>query len=293
MRIFFTRILSFFAGDTNLFIPSARSCDRHPDAVLVLSPGDIPTTHFYLKRRLDMWFGENVCYVDTHGTSPQEMVLNDSCMVIIVRHAPQNWLRWLEYKQKQLAGVVFLMDDDIPSILSAPELPFRYAVKTAWRYKCSKKLLSKVCSEVWLSTPELMHRYGGSSSRLLEPEYVAPPSLASKSIVYFYHGSWAHQREIEWLVQIVRRVQEAVPNAWFEIMGKDRVKVLFKGIPRVRVVHPMPWQDYLAYAGTVRYQIGLAPCFDTDFNRARSHSKVFRYHASWCRRNLFGCYSLC
>jgi glycosyltransferase involved in cell wall biosynthesis len=37
----------------------------------------------------------------------------------------------------------------------------------------------------------------------------------------------------------------------------------------------MPWKDYLAYAGTVKYQVGLAPCFDTEFNRARSHSKLF------------------
>jgi hypothetical protein len=50
---------------------------------------------------------------------------------------------------------------------------------------------------------------------------------------------------------------------------------MFRGIPRVRVIHPMPWSDYLAYAGSVRYQVGLAPCFDTLFNRARSHSKVF------------------
>jgi glycosyltransferase involved in cell wall biosynthesis len=74
---------------------------------------------------------------------------------------------------------------------------------------------------------------------------------------------------------VVRQVQEAIPEAWFEIMGTDRVRRLHRGIPRVRVVHPMPWKDYLAYSGTVTYQVGLAPCFDTEFNQARSHSKLF------------------
>jgi hypothetical protein len=74
---------------------------------------------------------------------------------------------------------------------------------------------------------------------------------------------------------VVRQVQEAIPEAWFEIMGTDRVRRLYRGIPRVRVVHPMPWKDYLAYSGTVTYQVGLAPCFDTEFNQARSHSKLF------------------
>ena len=197
-------------------------------------------------------------------------------MVVIVRHAPLRWLRWLEEQKEQLSRVVFLIDDDIPAAILASELPFGYAVKTAWRYCRTRRLLARLCSEVWVSTPELARRYAASSPRLLEPRYVDELSTGEPdAIVYFYHGSWAHRREIEWLVPIVRRIQEEVPHAWFEIFGTDRVRHLFKGIPRVRIVHPMPWKDYLAYAGTVRYQLGLAPCFDTKFNRARSHSKVF------------------
>jgi glycosyltransferase involved in cell wall biosynthesis len=128
---------------------------------------------------------------------------------------------------------------------------------------------------VWVSTPELARRYARFSHRLLEPNYVESKSAGEEKTVYFYHGTWAHRREIEWLVPVVRQVQEAIPDAWFEIMGTDRVRRLYRGIPRVRVVHPMPWRDYLAYAGTVKYQVGLAPCFDTEFNRARSHSKLF------------------
>jgi glycosyltransferase involved in cell wall biosynthesis len=132
-----------------------------------------------------------------------------------------------------------------------------------------------LCSEIWVSTPELANRYARFSPRLLEPNYVESKTAGEEKSVYFYHGTWAHRREIEWLVPVVRQVQEAIPEAWFEIMGTDRVRRLYRGIPRVRVVHPMPWKDYLAYAGTVTYQVGLAPCFDTEFNRARSHSKLF------------------
>jgi len=199
-------------------------------------------------------------------------VLGDS-MIVIVRHAP---LRWLEHGRDQLSGVVFLMDDDIPAAAAACELPFFYAMKTAWHYARARRLLGRLCSEVWVSTPELARRYESSFPRLWEPAYVGASSTAhTVAPVYFYHGSWAHRREIEWLVLIVGRIQETFPDAWFEIIGTDRVKQLFRGIPRVRIVHPMSWKDYLAYAGTVRYQVGLAPCFDTDFNRARSHSKMF------------------
>ena len=192
-------------------------------------------------------------------------------MVVIVRHAPR---RWLKDQRSKLSSVAYLMDDDIPAVLHAPELPWRYSLKTAWRYARSRRLLGQVCGEVWVSTAELARRYAQVSPRLVEPHYVAAPS-SPQTRVYFYHGSWAHRREIQWLVPVVRQVQRAVPGAWFEIMGTDRVCNLFRGIPRVRVIHPMTWADYRAYAGTIRYQVGLAPCFDTPFNRARSHSKIF------------------
>ncbi len=283
LRALLYSLFNLLGGGRGLFIPNGTYDPQKPHEVLVLAPGEIPTIDLYLRGRLKTRFGVSVSYVDTLLTSPQQITLGDNSMIVIVRHAPTGWLSWLEDQRNRLTGVVFLMDDDIPAVATASELPFRYALKTAWRYARTRRLLGRLCSEVWVSTPELVRRYVGSSPRLWKPGYVcqSSPSFPRSSVgttvatVYFYHGSWAHRREIEWLVPIVRRVQETVPHAWFEIMGTDQVKRLFRGVPRVRIVHPMPWKDYLAYAGTVRYHIGLAPCFDTDFNRARSHSKVF------------------
>jgi hypothetical protein len=109
-------------------------------------------------------------------------------------------------------------------------------MKTAWRYARTRRLLGQLCSEIWVSTPELANRYARFSPRLLEPNYVESKSACGKKSVYFYHGTWAHRREIEWLVPVVRQVQEAIPGAWFEIMGTDRVRRLYRGISRVRVV---------------------------------------------------------
>jgi hypothetical protein len=275
LRVLLYSLFGLVGGGRGLFVPRGTYDRQPPREVLVLAPGDIPTTDLYLRGRLERQYGKVVRYVDTFRNAPQEIVLGDA-MIVIVRHAPLRWLRWLGQRRDQLSGVVFLMDDDIPAAAAASELPFRYAMKTAWRYARTRRLLGRLCSEVWVSTPELVRRYESSSPRLWEPIYVGESSKANAvAPVYFYHGSWAHRQEIEWLVPIVGRIQEAFPDAWFEIIGTDRVKQLFRGIPRVRIVHPMSWKDYLAYAGTVRYQVGLAPCFDTDFNRARSHSKMF------------------
>jgi glycosyltransferase involved in cell wall biosynthesis len=274
LRAAFARLLSLIFGES-LFIPSNPKDNSSPLSVVVLSPGESPTTDLYLRGRLEVQFGKEVRYVDSLESSPLDITITNDSMFVIVRYAPIKWLHWLKQNQKQLAGVVFLMDDDIPSAFRAFELPLRYAIKTTWRYIRSRQLLSQICNEIWLSTPELMQRYASSSTHLVEPKYIPPQHLGPKPVVYFYHGTWAHKHEIQWLVAVIKQIQTNIPNAWFEIIGTDQVKQMFRGIPRVRVVHPMTWNDYLAYSSTVSYQVGLAPCFDTDFNRARSHSKFF------------------
>lgn len=275
VRSLIANFLNLIAGGTGLFAPQGQYKCNNPASVTILTPGLIPTTDIYLSQRMSNQFGNNVHYVNTLQTQPDEIVLAKDSIIFIVRYSPPRWLRWLKSQQSQISKVIFLMDDDIPSILEASELPFLYAVKTAWRYALTRRLLSCICSEIHVSTIELSQRYSASTTRLSEPQYVEAPLYKTPPITYFYHGTWAHRKEIEWLVPVVRQVQSTFPNAWFEIMGTDRVKRLFKGIPRVKVIHPMPWRDYLAYANLVHYQVGLAPCFDTSFNRARSHNKIF------------------
>lgn len=275
-RSLISYIFNLVGGGNGLFIPQGKYKRQPIDEVVVLTPGDTPSADLYLHRRLQQQYGDNVRFIDTLKSHRQELLLQDVSMVVVVRFAPLCWLRRLQQLRDKLAGVVYMLDDDIPAAIVAAELPFCYAVKTGWRYAQNRRLLTRLCSEVWVSTQELVQRYPASLPKLWQPEYRGEPSTEGKEVsVYFYHGSWAHRKEIEWLVPVVSRVQEIDPNGWFEIIGTERVRNLFRGIPRVRVIHPMPWKDYLAYSQTVRYQVGLAPCFDTAFNRARSHSKVF------------------
>jgi hypothetical protein len=172
--------------------------------------------------------------------------------------------------------VTYLKDDDIASVFTARDLPWYYALWTGWRYLGSRRLLSQVVSEIVVSTRELAERYPASNPSVWEPHYDDTSEFHSETLVYFYHATITHLREMRWLVPIVRRVQQGVPNAWFEIIGDASVARMFRGIPRVRVIHPMRWPDYQSYIRSVRYDVGLAPLHDTAFNRARSHTKLYQ-----------------
>ena len=171
--------------------------------------------------------------------------------------------------------MIYLLDDDIPGAMRAAELPLYYAWRTAGRYALTRRRLARVCSEVWVSTAELQRRYPEAAAQVCEPLYLPCVNHAAPERIYFYHGSWAHRDEIAWLVPVVRELQAAQHDWCFEILGDRRVRRMFAGIPRVRVRAPLRWPDYLAHAAGAHFLIGLAPCLDTPFNRARSHAKLF------------------
>ena len=250
-------------------------CSQGGAGIVVLSPGSIPTTSIYLSPRLPV---ANATVIDTLATQPRHEPAAGSELVL-VRHAPRPWLRWIRQHRAAFRRIALLMDDDMPQALAALELPLGYAVRTARRHRDVRRVLAGCCDELWLSTPELQRRYPGPRSRLLEPLYLAaaggkaePPQSEP---VYFYHGTRAHLQEIHWLVPVVARVQQRCPDAIFEVFGDAQVKRMFAGIPRVRVRPWLSWPEYLDYSRTRRFRVGLAPCLDTPFNRARSAVKLF------------------
>lgn len=248
--------------------------------LLVLSPGQIPTTDIYVRARVGPMPDYRV--VDTLGMpANSEPAPAQGTAVVVVRHAPRAWLAWVRRHRGRLAHVSLLMDDDMPAALRARELPLGYACRTAFRHATTRRGLRGLCDDVWLSTPELCARYVHWRPRLCAPLYVdgadSVEESGSEAPVYFYHGTRAHRAEIEWLVPVVREVQSRHPLAVFEVSGDASIARLLHGIPRVRVLPPMPWTSFLALRARPgsAYRVGLAPCLPTPFNAARSPVKLF------------------
>jgi hypothetical protein len=108
-----------------------------------------------------------------------------------------------------------------------------------------------------------------------------------KGILVCYHGTAAHERETKWLLPIIERVQARTDNVHFELFGNDAVHKLVKGFPRVSILHPMTWANYLSYTSVQQCHIGLAPLLPSAFNSARGSTKFFDY----ARMGAVGLYS--
>jgi glycosyltransferase involved in cell wall biosynthesis len=257
-----------------LFTPAVQYANRLR-RVAVLTPGPIPTTDIFLRPRLD-GSAVPVNYIDTLGAHPASADMGEGTFVIVVRHLPWGWARRLKRERDRLAGLAYLMDDDMPRACEDPHLPLDYAVRTSWRYSRTARALESLASEVWVSTDYLGRRYPEAAARVLPPLYIPRDTpLDFDGPTYFYPGTASHRREIEWLVEVVQRVQALHPEAEFEIFGGAHVENLFRGIPRVKVFLPLRWPEFLRYTSSVTRAVGLAPCFDSPYNRARTHNKFF------------------
>ncbi|MFZ4115684.1 MAG: hypothetical protein ACOYK6_03050 [Chthoniobacterales bacterium] len=265
----------------NLFFPTALYSESSTNSVLLLEPGEIPTTFFYALPRISEQLKQKTHRYNSIASPPDSLALAQGTWVIIVRHASRSWLQALQHHVGSINKVTYLQDDDIPAVFKAHELPFFYRLRTWWRYYTTRSLLAKVVSEIALSTEELAARYSDVPSTLWEPLYPYKKKrpvnhMEISELTYFYHGTITHRHEIKWLLPIIQKVQEEFPHACFELMGDISMKNIFQKIPRVRILPAMKWPNYYAYLVSVKYAVGLAPLLDTPFNRARSHTKLYQ-----------------
>lgn len=255
---------------SRLFRPRPRYAVEWNGHVAVLAPGPIPTVDYYLTPHL-----KNLTHTLFTGEAFDAAALPAGTFVVIARHAAPRWLRALWLARHRWSGIAYLMDDDIPAAWRCRDVPFDYGLWTTGRYLHIRHWLARLCDRVWVSTPELARRYPGAA--VLPPWPFrcrrGPAPLGCRR--WGYHGTRIHRRELEWLVPVVRAVQHRMPQAVFEVFGDDWVRRLFAGIPRVEVIAPLPWPQYLRRAEGCHLAVGLAPMLPGYFNAARSSTKVF------------------
>ncbi len=192
--------------------------------------------------------------------------------MVVVRDIPQSDLRRLFKIKSQFNKIVWFADDDIKFIGKDSTVPRLYKKRLDQWYRASSVLLNDLCDEIWVSTPHLAEKYKLTPDCILEPIQLKKPN---KPVRCFYHGSGSHTLEWGFLKTFIAKVQSHYGNVHFELIGDHKLNKVFRDIPRVSILHPMSWQNYQAHIASREMDIGLVPLFDSPFNRARSHTKLF------------------
>jgi hypothetical protein len=214
-------------------------------------------------------------------------VLLEGDLVVIVRYLTPAWRAAIESARPSLAGVAYFMDDDLWDRAAWQGLPRDYQRRLNVRALRHRPWIQRHCSALWVSTEVLAEKYAALSP-LVVPLAPDAALLAQVDAVHVaYHGTASHGAEIEWLRPIMGEVLARCPQVHFELFGDRQVASLYRELPRVAVLNPMRWQNYLEYSAATRRQIGLAPLLPTPFNATRGAVKFFDF----ARMGAVGVYS--
>ena len=201
--------------------------------------------------------------------APAEM---KDAVVIFVRYVPSAWMKLVDAVRPMLRSLVYFMDDDILETGMSAGMPWRYRFKLARLAAWRAGWLRKHGAELWVSTHFLLQKYSEWKPRLILP---SPAMNPINSCRLFYHGTASHEAEIRWLYPVLDEVLRQGECLSLEIIGGSDVYRLYRGVPRVTVIHPMKWPAYQAFLAIPGRHIGLAPLLDLPFNRGRSYTKFF------------------
>ncbi|WP_153303832.1 glycosyltransferase family 1 protein [Thermosulfurimonas dismutans] len=200
--------------------------------------------------------------------------------VFIVRYLTDSLKNLIKANRRNIKRLIYLMDDDLLDVRATSGLSLRYRWKVFWYATRHKSWIKDIGAEVWVCNEHLARKY-----RDLHPRVVLPYPLEigplgvnfnpDGNILVFYHSTYSYRKEFEWLAEVVRKVTEKKTNILFEIIANKCTVSFFKNLKNVILFKPMSWRTYLRFS-IMRYRhIGLAPMFDTPFNRGRSYTKFF------------------
>ncbi|MGO0272808.1 glycosyltransferase family 1 protein [Escherichia coli] len=280
-----------------LFKPYLRlkkhSDESQPDSwaecrsLLILHEGNSPTLAYFEEAIKSRFPGAACQLVDTLTTNAIEV--DKGAAIVVIRFISSQWQREIARNIEELSQVVYFMDDDLfdPSALGA--LPKVYRTKIIRRSAAQHRWITSHCDNIWVSTPYLANKYAHLNPDIV-PAKPTPHLLAVKRPVKIaYHGSSSHQAEKYWLRDVIEGVLSRCPQASFEIFGEHEIYKLYRDLPRVTVLHPMSWQNYLDYTQHHQIDIGLAPLLESAFNLARGPVKFYDF----VRMGAVGVYSNC
>ncbi|WP_422409229.1 MULTISPECIES: hypothetical protein [unclassified Endozoicomonas] len=279
-------MLKAFKRSPKLFKPEAQYTHDWNGEVVVVGKASTPTIDFYFRNRSHQV--QKYTEIDISRDDFQAQLSNSittGCLIILVRDVPLNTLKYLIDATVMPTGVIWFIDDDIPGAHLDVTLPSSYRKRLSSWYKKTKPLLTKVCDRVWVSTTHLAEKYQLPAEAVLSPTQIETERLPL--VRCFYHGSSSHKEDWSFVLSVIRKVQSRNLNTWFELIGDHSLYKAARGIPRVQILHPMPWPDYLTMTASRTMDIGLAPLMNTSFNHSRSHTKMLDI----CRQNAVGIYS--
>ncbi len=206
---------------------------------------------------------------------PASLLELGSCrLLVVVRYLPRPWMAAVQRLRRGGTEVAFLMDDDLLDPAVIRELPSAYRRRIWQRITRLHRRLPGLVDRLWVTSAALAEKYAPLGVERL-PLHPHPDLLAERPRLQLaYLGTSAHGAEFAWLLPLLEELQRRYAHTHVELFGDHQINRRFRALPRVRILHPMRWPNFLAETGSHRIDILLTPLLASPFNASRAPVKV-------------------
>ncbi len=257
-----------------------KSLPRFDDApvphsrLLLVHQGQSPTLHYFMAAFFARTPELEIVLVDSScpPTPAYRPMAGDK--VVLIRFVSHQWQVFFSAHQQGVRFVWFI-DDDLLDPAALADQPADYRRRLLRQGRAQYGWLRKHCHRLWVSSYHLALKYAHLQPILVEPKAYNGLLESVNGVRIVYHGTASHRDEKIWLHKVIQPILEKYTKVSFEIFGDHDVNQLYRNLPRVSVLHPMNWENYLHYTRTHPGDIFLAPLLDGDFNQARSPTKFY------------------
>jgi hypothetical protein len=195
-------------------------------------------------------------------------------LIVAVRYLPRPWLKPLAGLRAGGARLALLLDDDLLDPAAMRPLPRDYRRRLWQRIGRLGPRLPELVDQIWVTSELLALKYAHLGTRLL-PLHPHPDLLSGgPRLQLAYLGTSVHEAEFAWLLPLLEQLQRRHRHTHVELFGDLEINRRFRQLPRVRILHPMRWSNFLAETGAGRIDILLTPLLASAFNAARAPVKM-------------------
>lgn len=243
--------------------------------VVLIHQGAGSTIDHFLRGPLEAWDAQIIEVDSAEAPGPHfQSAIAGAHLVVVVRYLPRPWLRALRHVRRAGIRLVYLMDDDLLDPALLPQLPAAYRQRLRQRITRQRAKVPELCDLIWVTSEFLERKYAhlGALRIPLSPH----PDLLAKQprLQLAYLGSSVHALEFAWLRELLILLQARQPHTHVDLFGDLGINRLFRHLPRVRILHPMGWSNYLAETRSGRIDLLLSPLVESRFNACRAPVKT-------------------
>lgn len=216
-----------------------------------------------------------------HVGFPTNHELTKSSKVIFIQRAINEYfIRNIPMVQEKGQKVIYDIDDnlfDIPATNSA------YKAFPTKILKDTKKIIG-LCDAVTVSTEPLKQYF--LRNKIANNIFVIPNFMLSipeyrdfnnDKIIIGYHGTNTHKGDFDYrLVKALREILEEYDNVEFVAVGYCPIP---EANDKIKFIPLVPVDEFFDTIYNIKFDIGLAPIVDNEFNRCKSNIKFLENSA--------------